>query len=192
MKRSSGAAAQHIRKIKRDLAIVFASILVALGLHYSGFFLYISNLNIGDRILESLIYGTLFTSVFTTPISIVAFTNIAQTTNLLAMAWWGAWGAVLGDLILFLFIRDTLSEDINYLLQMTKHRKLFAIFKRGIFRWFTPFIGALIIASPLPDELGIAIMGFSKIRTSVLIPVSFAMNFLGIFMIGLLAVMTVG
>ena len=41
-------------------------------------------------------------------------------------------------------------------------------------------LGAAIIASPLPDEIGLSLMGMSKTRVAVLIPVSFAMNALGI------------
>ncbi|MES2470801.1 MAG: hypothetical protein V4526_01040 [Patescibacteria group bacterium] len=177
----------HLRKIKRDVIIIALSVALGFFLHRIGFFSYVSSLNFGIKFIDSIIYGTLFTSVFTTPISIIAFANLAHTTNLLSMALWGAMGAVLGDLLLFLFIRDTLAEDINYFAQMPKYRKFKAIFKRRTFRWITPFVGALIIASPLPDELGVAIMGFSHVRTAVLIPVSFAMNFLGIFSIGLIS-----
>jgi len=31
--------------------------------------------------------------------------------------------------------------------------------------WSLPVIGAVIIASPFPDELGISLMGFSKMKT---------------------------
>ena len=56
-----------------------------------------------------------------------------------------------------------------------------------IFRWLIAFLGALIIASPLPDELGLTMMGFSKIKTSLFIPISFLLNSLGILIIGLIA-----
>ena len=55
------------------------------------------------------------------------------------------------------------------------------------FKWLIPFMGALVVASPLPDEIGLAMMGFSKIRTSLFIPISFLLNFLGILVIGFIA-----
>ena len=48
-------------------------------------------------------------------------------------------------------------------------------------------LGALIIASPLPDELGLAMMGVARIKLRVLIPISLVLNFAGIVLIGLIA-----
>lgn len=137
--------------------------------------------------MSSFVSGIFFTSIFTTPLSIVSFATIAQSTNITAMALFGACGSVVGDLIIFLFIQDTLSEDIEHVIHAPQYDKITRIFKKRIFRWLTPMVGALIIASPLPDELGLAMMGFSKMKTAVLIPVSFVMNFAGIFLIGLAA-----
>jgi hypothetical protein len=44
-------------------------------------------------------------------------------------------------------------------------------------------LGAFIIASPLPDELGLTLMGMSKVRLAVLVPVSFVMNAVGIYLL---------
>ena len=62
-----------------------------------------------------------------------------------------------------------------------------ALFKFKFFRWLTWLIGGLIIASPLPDELGISLLGFSKAKTSLFIVLSFVFNFLGILFIGWVA-----
>jgi hypothetical protein len=50
-------------------------------------------------------------------------------------------------------------------------------------KWISPILGALIIASPLPDEFGLALLGLSRTRISILIPVSFIMNFLGVYLL---------
>jgi len=42
------------------------------------------------------------------------------------------------------------------------------------------------VISPLPDELGLAMMGLSKMKTSLFIPISFILNSLGILAIGLI------
>ena len=66
-------------------------------------------------------------------------------------------------------------------------KRLRALFKMKFFRWFTFFLGGIIIASPLPDELGIGLLGFSKMKVSWFVPVSFVFNFIGICLIGLVA-----
>src|SRR5262249_43219313 len=54
-------------------------------------------------------------------------------------------------------------------------------------RWLSFFVGGLIIASPLPDELGIGLLGVARLRTAWFVLLSYAFNFLGILAIGGLA-----
>ena len=61
------------------------------------------------------------------------------------------------------------------------------LLKLKLFRRVSFFVGGLIIASPLPDELGISLFGFSKIKMSWFIPLSFIFNFIGIVLIGVVA-----
>lgn len=175
----------HIWKIKRDIVIIIISIVAAFFISTTDFFLYLrygfGGVNI--TFLDSLITGIFFTSVFTTPLAIASFIHIAETTNSIYVSLWGACGAVLGDIVLFLFIKDTLADDLDYLIKAPRYRKIRTLFRQRFFRWLTPFIGALVIASPLPDEIGIAMMGLSKMRLTILIPISFAMNFIGIYLI---------
>ena len=51
------------------------------------------------------------------------------------------------------------------------------------FSWTLPVLGAVIIASPLPDEMGVGLMGISKLKTSQFILLSFVLNSIGIFII---------
>jgi membrane protein DedA with SNARE-associated domain len=125
-----------------------------------------------------------FTSIFTTALSIASFSAIAHTQNIFITASIGAIGAVIGDLFLFTIFRKTLRKDVDHITSVPKYDKYFSIFRRRMFRWIIPLVGALIIASPLPDELGIAMMGLSSMRVALLIPISFTMNFLGILLIG--------
>jgi hypothetical protein len=64
---------------------------------------------------------------------------------------------------------------------MVKH--FFHSLHLGFMKWLSPIVGALIIASPLPDEFALTLMGLSKVRLAVLIPISFIMNMLGIYFI---------
>lgn len=137
-------------------------------------------------ILASFVSGIFFTSIFTTAPAIAALFEITQGSPILLVAFFGACGAVLGDFFLFKFVHDDISADVAYLVGKGRFKRLFAIFHTRLFEWFFPFLGALVIASPLPDELGLALLGFSKIKTSQFILLSFTFNFLGIIMIGYL------
>ena len=112
---------------------------------------------------------------------------MAQTNSILLMAFFGGLGALLGDLIIFCFVKNNLSEDFLYLIKKTKSERLMSIFRLKLFRWLIPLLGAIVVASPLPDELGLMMMGLSKMKTALLIPLSFLLNSLGILIIGLIA-----
>lgn len=136
--------------------------------------------------------GMLFTSLFTTAPAIAILGELVGEQSVVSVALIGALGAVVGDFILFQLVRDRVGADIRFLLGYTKHRRFPAIFKTRLFHSLTPFVGALIIASPLPDELGLALLGFSKVPERSFIFITYAMNALGILLIGWVAVTVQG
>ncbi len=132
-------------------------------------------------ILSSFIAGIFFTSVFTLAPASVALVHIAQSAPIGGVVVWGGIGAMCGDLILFFFVRDRFTEDLKKIFPRSKMRHILQSFHLGFLKWIAPIVGALIIASPLPDEFGITLLGMSKIKLSLLIPVSIVMNMLGIY-----------
>jgi hypothetical protein len=172
-----------------DVIIIIISVIVAITLIKTGLITKFLDLTNGLWFIDSFVAGIFFTSVFTTAPAIVTLGGIAQYYNsIIPVAIFGGLGALCGDLIIFRFMRNRLFEDMMYILKKeTKRERLSSIFRLKFFRSFTFFLGALIIASPLPDELGIMIMGFSKVKISLFIPVSFIFNSLGIMIVGLVA-----
>ncbi|MDO8590370.1 MAG: hypothetical protein Q7R65_00125 [bacterium] len=172
----------------QDGVIIFASILAAAILVKTELLTKILISTEELELLGSFVAGMFFTSVFTTPMAIVTLGKIASVHGVISTAILGASGAVIGDLIIFRFIRDRLGE---HLLELMRHqgtgKKFKVLLKLRYFRWFTFMVGGLIIASPLPDELGVSLMGFSKMRLLWFIPLSFLFNFIGIVLIGIVA-----
>ncbi|MFA6397583.1 MAG: hypothetical protein WDK96_01895 [Candidatus Paceibacterota bacterium] len=136
------------------------------------------------------ISGMFFTSVFTTTPSIVLLSDFAIETNIIIVAIFGGMGAVFGDYLIFRFIKDRVSRDINYIVGVSGKKRLPHIFKTKLFHWFLPFLGAIIIASPIPDEIGITMLGLSKVNTKVFLLISFLFNSFGILIIGLVVKLT--
>ena len=174
--------------LMRDAALVIASIIIAILLQTTGSFEAIL-FRFRDLLpIASIISGIFYTSVFTTAPAIVAFTEIAQNYHVALVAIFGGLGAVLGDLIIFRFVRDSFACDLRFVLRRffdaDRGQKLHQI--PGA-RWFLTIFGCLIIASPFPDELGLAMLGFTDMRTSNFIALSFLLNSSGILLIGLVA-----
>ena len=173
--------------IVRDLGVVALSVIVAFILAKTGALTGILTSTQEWELLGSLVAGIFFVSMFTAAPAGVALFEIAAANSIWEVALFGGIGALIGDFLIFRFIKDSISEDIHWLMRKTKRERLVSIFRPKLFKWVIPLIGALIIASPLPDEAGLAMMGLSKMKTSVFIPISFALNFLGILAIGLFA-----
>ncbi|MDO8552213.1 MAG: hypothetical protein Q7S01_01635 [bacterium] len=172
----------------RDLCVIALSIFVAVVLVKTEILIEILTATQERELLGSFIAGMFFTSVFTTAPAIVALGEIANANSIFLTAIFGGMGAVFGDLIIFRFIRDRFSK---HLMELAGHwragRKVSAFLHLRFIRWFTFVIAGLIIASPLPDELGISLLGFSKVRMYWFIPLSFMFNGLGILLIGSIA-----
>jgi len=171
----------------RDLGAVVLSVIVAVILAQTGVLSSILTSTQAWRFLGVFLAGMFFVSIFTTaPAGVVLF-EIAQVNSIWEVALFGGLGALVGDLLIFRFIKDSLARDISSLLKKTNQKRLISIFRLKLFRWLLPFLGALVVASPLPDEIGLTMMGLSKMKMLVFIPISFTLNFLGILIIGLFA-----
>ena len=171
-----------------DVAVIALSVLVAVLLVQTEVLTNLLAFAGQAEIFGAFVAGMFFTSIFTTAPAIAALGEISILQGIFYTALFGAAGSVLGDLIIFRFVRDRFSEHVSEIMtHQSVWRRFHLLFKRRFFRWFTFFVGGFILASPLPDELGIAVLGFSKMRVKYFALLSFAFNFLGILAIGLVA-----
>jgi uncharacterized membrane protein YdjX (TVP38/TMEM64 family) len=177
----------HNARLKKDAMLLLISIACAVVLTKSGVFERVLHESNNIELAGAFVAGLFFTSFFTTPLAIAAFLSLGTAMDPLLMGFLGGLGAVVGDLVLFAFIRHTFQEDVDYLVRTAAHKRIFAAVHRRTFRWLVPFAGALVIASPLPDELGVALMGVSHMRVTTLIAISYLMNSVSISVIGFLA-----
>lgn len=134
-----------------------------------GFREFLSNLGAWGH-LGTFLAGTLFSSVLTVPIATTALLALGKYLPLWELSLVGGMGAMVGDLVILYFIRDGLFSGLKVKPIRPRH-----------FGWLIPLVGAIIIASPLPDELGISLLGLGKIRPQVFMIISFCLNALGIF-----------
>lgn len=170
-----------------DVGFIIVSIFVAVKLVQSGILEQFLSGSGGLQILESFVAGMFFTSAFTTAPAIAALGTIAAHGSVLSTAFFGGLGAAVVDLLIFYLVKRSVRQDIFSLMSKERRGRMRHIFQMKLFRWFTPFLAALIIASPLPDELGAALMGFSGAKAKFFLPFSFVANSVGIFVIGLIA-----
>lgn len=133
------------------------------------------------------ITGIFFVSTFTVaPASVVLF-HLAQEFNPILIALFAGAGAVIGDLLIFRFLKDGVFDEMRPLVKRLGGSHIAVLFRTPYFAWIMPVIGAIIIASPFPDEVGIGLLGLSKIKWWQFALLAFVLNALGIFVIVSLA-----
>lgn len=131
----------------------------------------------------ALLVGIFFVSVFTVAPSILVIYYLAEYLNPWEVAVFAGLGAVIGDLLIFKFLKNNLFAEWGGLLKSHHKLKINQIFSTPYFSWLLPIIGAIIIISPFPDELGISLMGLSRISKWQFAIISFILNAIGIFII---------
>ena len=133
--------------------------------------------------LGAFIVGIFFVSTFTVaPASVVLF-YLSKEINPVEIALIAGLGAVLGDFMIFRFLKDRVFEELKPIFMKLGGSYVSQLFSTPYFAWFPPVLGAIIIASPFPDEIGIGLLGITKLKSWQFIGLSFILNSLGIFLI---------
>lgn len=132
----------------------------------------------------AFIAGALFVSTFTVATGALLLFVLAETLHPLEVGLIAGLGAVVSDLCIFRFVRDGLAAEVGSIYKRIDTKQhVRRLFRTKYFAWALPVVGALIIASPLPDELGISLLGISKLKTYQFILLSFVLNVLGITLV---------
>ncbi len=171
-----------------DAAIIAVSVGVAVILVRTDVLISILGRTHELALLGSFIAGMFFTSTFTVAPATATLGELARAGSLLEVAALGGLGAMVGDMVIFRFVRDRLSDHLmEYLKLAGGTERLAELLMRKSTRWFSWILGGLLIASPLPDELAVTLLGASKMKTGYFMLISFAFNALGILLVGLAA-----
>jgi len=162
--------------------IAFASIVLAVYMVASGRINeFISSL--GDfGIIGVLIAGAFYGYAFTAAPAVAALILFTNSFNPLIVAFIGAIGTMIGDYLIFHIIRDKLSKKAERFLKLLGTERLKKL-EKSKHPWLLPFITAVIIASPLPDEVGVSLLGITKYDPQKFLLLAFTLNFIGLLII---------
>ena len=131
--------------------------------------------------IGAFIGGLMFDSVFTIPTGTVILVNLSKTLSIPLLVLVGGIGAVICDFIIFKFVKDDVEDEIEPIFEeLVGKSHLHKLMHTKYFSWTLPVLGALIIASPLPDELGVSLLGISEINTARFLLISWCSNTVGI------------
>lgn len=171
------------------LLLLCASFLTAYVLYYAGAFDVLPGLMKGYGYISMFFAGMLLCLGFTAPFGVFVVVEMAPDVNPFLAALIGGAGGLCMDLILFEAARLSFREELHRLASTGWFRKAIKLLYhesvsdrlREYFLWV--FAGFLI-ASPLPDEIGLAMLsGVATIDVRKLAVMCFVLDVLGIFVI---------
>ena len=176
------------KKVFRDVLIIAISIFVAVWIHQNNF---LENLLIHSTgfyfFIVTFLSGIFFASTFTVALAISVISMFAEFHNPFQIALIGGLGALIGDTIIFKFLREDLIADFEYLEDHFGKQMVRRIIHSKMIFWFAPIVAAIMIASPLPDEVGLLMLASIKLKYRHFFIISLFLNTLEIFVISFLA-----
>jgi uncharacterized membrane protein YdjX (TVP38/TMEM64 family) len=140
----------------------------------------ISNLGYAGSFLCGMAYAYGFTGGPSTALLLI----LSKEQDIIIAALVGGVGAVISDVMIFKFVRHSLADEVEKLTRATIVKKINAGIPRLLKKYLFPVLAVFVIASPLPDEIGVSMYAAcTKIRLSRFFIVSYALNTLGILSI---------
>lgn len=168
----------------KNLVFFFSSLLIAYLLFMNkdahSFLLQLGNVGY----IGAFIGGVLFVSTFTVATGALVLMILSESLSPIEIGIIAGLGAVVGDFTIFQYVKNNLSSELGEIYNKIDSRHhIVKILHTKYFSWTLPVIGAIIIASPFPDEIGVSLMGISKMKTYQFLLISFILNAIGIFLI---------
>ncbi|HLB66346.1 MAG TPA: hypothetical protein VJJ78_01990 [Candidatus Saccharimonadales bacterium] len=133
--------------------------------------------------IGAFITGIFFVSVFTAvPASVVLF-KLAENLHPFEVALLAGVGAAVGDYAIFKYMKDKIFVELAPLMHRVTTHRLAKLFYTPYLLWLKALVGAALIASPFPDEVGVSILSLSKIKRWQFLLITLFLNTVGIFLV---------
>lgn len=127
--------------------------------------------------------GIFFVSTFTIVPASLVLLHLAESQSILTLALVAGLGGMVGDLLIFKFFKDKIFSEFAPLFARVTGKGMWCLACSPYFNWLMPVFGALIIVSPFPDEIGVGLMGVSRIKTWQFMLLTFVLNIFGVLLI---------
>ena len=174
-----------LSKIKYPkLLFLICTFIVAYFMFIGRDFLPFHNFLLSLGYLGTFLAGVFFTYGFTAAPATAMLLILSNEQNIFFAGFIAGFGALVGDLIIFKFIRYSFANEIEKISQEKAINYLNNKIPTLLKKHFVSILAGFIIASPLPDEIGVSLLATSRsISTKFFSVLSFSLNTAGIFAI---------
>lgn len=134
------------------------------------------------ELIGAFVTGIFFVISFTVIPSAAVLLTLSETMNPFLLSLLAGAGGMCGDYLLMRYLR-TETDELMLQVHERNHFTIEKLLKSRLLAWIGPVIGAIIIASPFPDELGVTLLGITKLETKKFLLLVFTLDTIGIFLI---------
>ena len=127
--------------------------------------------------------GFFFVSTFTVAPATLVLVSLTHILDPLSLAIAASAGAILGDYLIFRFVRTRLVDEWAPIFNKVADTRVGRLFASPFFLWLMPVLGASIIISPLPDEFGVGMLGASRLESKKMLALISVLNTIGVFLV---------
>ena len=135
--------------------------------------------------VSALAAGFLFPITFTSAAGALFLLELGELYNPIPLAILGGIGSTVADLLMFRFLKSGIVDELKALaVRLVSRRRLDRmerITRHRVFLWAAPFVASFLIASPVPDELGLALFSLINFKPKYLTALALVLNTVGIF-----------
>jgi len=156
--------ALQITPHRTNWPLIVISIVVAFGLsQYQPFHNFL--LGLGNWSYVGIFFtGILFVFTFTVATAVIIFHMLGEVMSPWMVGLIAGLGAVVGDYLIFIFVRKHILGNTEFLVKHFSKSFWGKLAKNTYFQWLLPVLGIAIVVLPFPDEVGIVLLGISKIK----------------------------
>jgi hypothetical protein len=127
--------------------------------------------------------GMMFVSLFTAVPAFFLLINFHEL-NPLAIALVAGLGSMIGDYLILKYAEEQVAYELKPIaFRFGIPQTIGYLQGKKSTLGLVRLLGALIIVSPLPDEIGIGLLGLGKLRRAAFLGICYTLNTIGIFLI---------
>lgn len=174
---------RNLKELIFKAGIFILSLSLAWWLIKSGYLQGVVETVLPLRFIAEITAGALYVFFLTSPVAVAMLVVLAGANNPIITALLAGFGAVLGDLLILKFFRKELSSDLKLVSRELHLQRVNTLLRKLHLNFLVPFLGAAIVASPFPDELGLLMLGASRLSYHRLAVLTYVLNTAGILLI---------
>lgn len=135
----------------------------------------------------TFVCGFFYAYSFTAPPATAILLVLSSSQNLYLAAVIGGIGALISDVLIFRFIRFSFEDEVESLKKEKIVKKITNLLKKifgKIYEHFITLVAAILIATPLPTEIGVTILASQKnLSEKRFMVIAYFIHTIGIFLV---------